>query len=180
MFNCSCAWMMLYELWTEAISVVEYLFWTKNSIQHLWIWRDLVTNVLYDGLCRVFLIELAVVILQRRKSWGVYTFTRQAVISLKPNDTCKKRSSVWPSNMLKTVHQEYHSVAQLVRFRFKILLSLTAHKRKLLQGNLFLLLVCSHEVPLCLCSIFCSGSLVQVSTASYRVWSMEHAPNCIP
>ena len=39
---------------------------------------------------------------------------------------------------------------------------------------------CMHEVPLYLCSIFCSCSLVQVSTGIYRVWSVEHTPNCIP
>ena len=44
---------------------------TKNSVQCQWIWRDLVTNVLYDGQCRAWQshlkISLAVVILQRRK-----------------------------------------------------------------------------------------------------------------
>ena len=64
-----------------------------------------------------------------------------------------------------------------VRFGFKSLQSLISNKRQFLQGNLFFLAVCTHEVPLYLCSIFCSCSLVQVSTVSYRVWSMEHASN---
>ena len=78
----------------------------------------------------------------------------------------QKKHSVGPSNRLKTVNLDYHlslSVAPLVRFWFKSLQSLTAHDRQFLQGNLFLLAVC---MPLYLCSIFCSRSLVQVSTAS--------------
>ena len=43
----------------------------------------------------------------------------------------------------------------------------SAHERQFLQGNLFLQAV--HEVPLYLCSRFCSPSLVQLSTASYRI-----------
>ena len=71
--------------------------------------------------------------------------------------TLAKNRSVWPSSTLKTVHREYRlslSVAQLVRFWLKSLQSLTAHERQLLQDNLFLLAVCTHEVPLYLCSIF--------------------------
>ena len=40
---------------------------------------------------------------------------------------------------------------------------------QLLQGNLFLLAVCTHEVPPYLCSIFCSHSLMQVSIANYHI-----------
>ena len=104
----------------------------------------------------------------------MYSFTGQGVISLKPSDACKKKTrSIWPLSRLKTVNLECRlslSVAWLVKFWFKSL--------QFLQDNLFLLAVCTHKVPLYLCSIFCSRSLVQVSTASYRVWSMEHTPNC--
>ena len=40
--------------------------------------------------------------------------------------------------------------------------------------------VCMHEVPLYLCSIFCSPSVVQLRTAIYRIWSAEHAPKMYP
>ena len=46
----------------------------------------------------------------------------------------------------------------------------------LVQGSPFLLAVYTHEVPLCLCFIFCSRSQVRLSTASYCVWSADHAP----
>ena len=52
--------------------------------------------------------------------------------------------------------------------------------RDYVQGNLFLLAVYTHEVPLYLCSIFCSRSQVRLSTASHRVWSADHAPFCSP
>ena len=68
-FNSTCAQMIFYGLPSDTISAVEY-FWTKNSIQYLWIWKDIVTNVLYDGQHRVwwshFWILLAVAILQRQ------------------------------------------------------------------------------------------------------------------
>ena len=31
-----------------------FFFWTKNSVQYLWIWRNLLTNALYDGQCRAW------------------------------------------------------------------------------------------------------------------------------
>ena len=86
----------------------------------------------------------------------------------------KNKTFIWPSSTSKTVDLDYRSlllVAQLVRFWFKSLQSLTAHERQFLQGDLFLLTVCTHEVPLYLCSIFCSPSMVQLSTASYPVWN---------
>ena len=95
----------------------------------------------------------------------------------------QKKRSVWPSSTLKTIDLDYRSsllVAQLVRFWFKSLQSLTANERQFLQGNLFLLAVCMHEVPLYLCSIFCSPSVVQLRTASYRIWSTEHALKMYP
>ena len=93
-------------------------------------------------------------------------------------DTCKKTLCLaleYIKNCpLGVSFVTFGSVAQPVRFWFK---SLTVHERQFLQGNIFLLAVCMHEVPLYLCSIFCSHSLVQVGTVSYHVLSMEH--NCI-
>ena len=92
---------------------------------------------------------------------------------LKNRTTFATKYSVWPSSTLKTVDLEYRSslsVAWMVRFWFKSLQNLTSHKRPLIQGNLLLLVVYTHEVPLYLCSIFCSRSQVRLSTASYRVW----------
>ena len=91
---------------------------------------------------------------------------------LKNRTTIPKKRSVRPSSRLKIVDLDYHSsllVARLVRFWFKSLQSLTTHDRQFLQGNLFLLAVCTHKMPHYLCSIFRSRSLVQVSTASYRI-----------
>ena len=180
----ACARTILYGLWTDAIAAIKYLE-PKIAFQYLWIWRDLVTNVLYYGQCRAWRSHFKNIIsccnFTEAKSCEVCTVL-QGVISQKPNDAFKKRF-VWPSSRLKTVDLDYRSslsVARLVRFWFKSLQSLTAHDRQFLQGNLFFLAVCTHEVPLYLCSIFCSRSLVQVSTASYRILSVEHAPNCIP
>ena len=50
----------------------------------------------------------------------------------------QKKCSIWPSSTLKTVDLDYRSFlsgAQLVRFWFKSLHSLTAHDRQFLQGN---------------------------------------------
>ena len=104
---------------------------------------------------------------------------------LKNRTTLPNKCSVGPSNRLKTVDLDYRSslsVTRLVRFWFKSLQSFTAHDGQFPQGNynLFLLAVCTHEVPLYLCSIFCSLSLVQVSTASYRVLSCGTRPKLYP
>jgi len=40
-FNCACAQMILYGLRTNTIRAVDYIFRTKNSVQYLWIRRDL-------------------------------------------------------------------------------------------------------------------------------------------
>ena len=129
----------------------------------------------------IFKISLAVVILQRRKVVRCVQFTGQGVISQKPTEACKKRS-VRPSSRLKTVDLDCRSslsVAQLVRFWFKSLQSLTAHDRQFLQGNLFLLAVCTHDVGLYLCSIFCTRSLLQFSAASYRGFGERNTPQII-
>ena len=82
------------------------------------------------------------------------------------------KRSIWPSSMLKTGDLEYRSlllVAWMVRFWFKTLQNSTIHKKKLVQCSLFLLTVYMDEVPLYLCSIFCSHSQVRLSIASYRI-----------
>ena len=68
---------------------------------------------------------------------------------LKNRTALPKKRSVWPSSGLKTVDLDYRSslsVARLVRFWFKSLQTLTAHDRQFLQGNLFLLAMCTHKV----------------------------------
>ena len=102
---------------------------------------------------------------------------------LKNRTTLPNKRSVRSSSSLKTVDLDYRlslSVARLVRFWFKSLQSLTVHDRQVLQGNLFLLAVCMHDVALYLCSIFCTRSLVQFSTASYRVFECGMRPKLYP
>ena len=126
--------------------------------------------------------SLAVVIYRGEKSWGVYNFMVNGLF-LKKRPKLAKTRSVRPSNRLKTVDLDYRSslsVPRLVRFWFKSLQSLTAHDRQFLYpGNLFLLAVCMHDVALYLCSIFCSRSLVQFSTASYRAFGARNTPQTV-
>ena len=129
-------------------------------------------------------ISLAVVILQRRKVVRCVQFYWTRGYFSK-TDRClqKKRSSVRPSTRLKTVDLDCRSllsVARLVRFWFKSLQSLTVHDRQFLQGNLFLLVVCTHDVGLYLCSIFCTRSLLQFSAASYRACGTRNKPQLYP
>ena len=112
-------------------------------------------------------------------SWDVYSFIRQFFYFSKIEQCLERNTPSGPQ-----VHLNCPSGVSFValscslpRFWFKSLWSLTDHKRQFLQGNLFLLAM--HEMPLYLCSIFCSRSLVQLSAVSYHVWSAEHAPNCI-
>ena len=98
---------------------------------------------------------------------------------LKNRPRLAKKRSVRPSSRLKTVDLDYRSslsVARLVRFWFKSLQILTVHDRQFLQGNLFLLAVCTHAVGLYLCSIFCTRSLLQFSAASYRAFGAWNTP----
>ena len=91
-----------------------------------------------------------------------------------------KKRSVRPSSRLKTVDLDCRSslsVARLVRFWFKSLQSLTVHDRQFLQGNVFLLAVCTHDVGLYLCSIFCTRSLLQFCAASYRAFGERNTPH---
>ena len=102
---------------------------------------------------------------------------------LKNRPRLVKKGSVRPSSRLKTVDLDCRSslsVAQLVRFWFKSLQSLTVHDRQFLQGNLFLLAVCTHDVGLYLCSIFCIHSLLQFSAASYRAFGARNTPQLYP
>ena len=102
---------------------------------------------------------------------------------LKNQSRLAKKRSVRPSSRLKTVDLDCRSslsVAQLVRFWFKSLQSLTVHDRQFLQGNLFLLAVCTHDVGLYLCSIFCTHSLLLFSAASYRAFGARNTPQLYP
>ena len=95
----------------------------------------------------------------------------------------QKKRFVRPSSRLKTVDLDCRSslsVAQLVRFWFKSLQSLTVHDRQFLQGNLFLLAVCTQDVDLSLCSIFCTRSLLQFSAASYCAFGARNTPRLYP
>ena len=50
-FNCVCNYLN----WRHPLVLLSiFSFWTKNSVQCLWIWRGLVTNVLYNGQCRAW------------------------------------------------------------------------------------------------------------------------------
>ena len=102
---------------------------------------------------------------------------------LKNRPRLAKKRSVRPSSTLKTVDLDCRSslsVAQLVRFWFKSLQSLTVHDRQFLQGNLFLLAVFTHDVGLYLCSIFCTRSPLQFSAASYRAFGARNTPQLYP
>ena len=141
------------------------------------------SHQLYNGQCRAwqscFLNIVGCCNFTEVKSHEVCTVYG---IFLKNRMSSATKCSIWPSNMLKTVDLEYHSslsVAWIVRFWFRSLQNSTIHKRPLVQGNLFLLAVYTHEVPLCLCSIFCSRSQVRMSTVSYCIWSADYAPFCI-
>ena len=71
-FNCKC----------NRVSI----FWTKNGVQYLWIWRDVVTNFLYDGQCRAwrshfFFNSVRCCNFSRRKVVKCVQFTAQQAIS---------------------------------------------------------------------------------------------------
>ena len=90
--------------------------------------------------------------LQRQKvmRWVATVLLDKALFLKKLNGACKKENlHLVLEYIKKTVDLDYHLsllVAQLVRFWFKSLQSLTAHERQFLQGNLFLLAVCTHKV----------------------------------
>ena len=136
-----------------------------------------------QGLMETFLNIICCCNFTTAKSREASTVLLDNGLFLKNRTTLAKKHSAWPSSTLKTIDLDYRSsllVAQLVRFWFKSLQSLTVNERQFLQGNLFLLAVCMHEVPLYLCSIFCSPSVVQLRTVSYRIWSTEHALKMYP
>ena len=164
--------------------LLSIFFFTINSVQCLWIWRDLVTNVLFYGQCRAWQSHFKNIIgccnFAEAKNREVCTDSLDKRLFLKNGTTlpapCIYQGGTWRKKLLISSL----SVVRLVRFWFKSLQSLTAHDRHFLQSNLFLPDVCTHKVPLYLCSIICSRSQVQVSTVSYHVLSAEHVPNCIP
>ena len=97
-------------------------------------------NAAPDG--DIFWISFAVVIL---RWWKVVRWVQFYWITgylSKIEWRLQKKSFIWPSSTLKSIDLDYRSslsVAQLVRFWFKSLQSLTANERQFLQGNLFLL-----------------------------------------
>ena len=107
----------------------------------------------------------------------MYSFTGQGAISQKLNDVCNKTLHLALKHM-NTVGLEYH-LSLLATWMGQIFVQkLTAHERPLIQSNLFLLAVYMHEVPLYLCSIFCSRSQVRLSIASYHIW-MRSTPRIV-
>ena len=67
----------------------------------------------------------------------------------------------------------------MVRFWFISFQNLTVHKTPLVQGSLFILAVYAHEVPLCLCSVFCSRSQMRLSIARYRAFGARTTPRTV-
>ena len=136
----------------------------SSSGQYLWIRRDLVTNVLYDGQCSSCMTEpfFPEYCWQRQKTWGVYSFTGQGAISQKRNDVCNK-CSIRHLSTLKTVNLEYcssHSVAWMIRWHIP-------------SGCVY------PRGASILCFVFCNRSQLWLSTASYCIWSTDHTPFCI-
>ena len=102
---------------------------------------------------QIFEYHFAVVIYWTR---GIFSKTKHA---------CKKKTIRLALEYIKTVNLECRLLLSVVRLIDQILVqNLTAYDRQFLQGNLFLLAVCMQKVPLYLCSICCSCSLVQLST----------------
>jgi len=117
------------------------------------------------------------------KSREVCTILLDKGLFFKNRPTLAKKRSVRPSSRLKTVNLDCRSslsVAWLVRFWFKSLQSLAVHDRQFLQGNLFLLALCTHDVCLYLCSIFCTCSLLQFSAVSYHAFGAWNTPQLYP
>ena len=129
----------------------------------------------------IFWISFAVVILQRRKVVKCVQFTRQRAISQKLNDVCNKtlRLALEYVENCRSRYRLSLSVAWIVRFWFKSFQNLTIRKTSLVQGSLFLLAVYTHEVPVCLCSVFCSRSQVRLSTARYRAFGAPTTPRTV-
>ena len=108
-----------------------------------------------------------------KKSWSAYSLPENGLF-LKNWTTFATKRSVWPSNMLKTVDLGYRLsllVAWMVRFWFKSFQNSTVHKTLLVQGNLFLLALYMHEVPLC------APSFVAVVKAPRDIVHLERGPH---
>ena len=95
----------------------------QNSVQYLWIRRDLVTNVLCDGQCRAWRSQCLNIVgccnFTEAKSHEACTVLLDKGLFLKNEMTFATKHSVWPLSTLKTVNLQYHSslsVAWMVRF----------------------------------------------------------------
>ena len=80
-------------------------FLNQNSVQYLWIQRDLVTNVLYEGPDRAI---IGCCNFTQAKSREVCIVLLDKGLFLK-NRTFATKRSVWPSSTLKTVDLQYRS-----------------------------------------------------------------------
>ena len=127
----ACALMTLYELLTDTISAVGYLFFESK----------ISTEVTYCTMNNagpdeaILFISSAVVILQRRKvvRW-VATVLLDKGLFLKSRKTLATRRSVGPSSTLKAVNLECRSslsIVWTVRFWFESLQSLTPYEQTL-------------------------------------------------
>ena len=167
-FNCACTRTILYVLWTDAISAVEYLFFIepkiafsvygseKPSYQRTVRWT-------MQGLTEPFSeYRLLLSFYRGENSRGVYSTER--VISQQPNDAYKKKKNTLRQALeyVKNCRSGLLLITLGCSAGQILVQSLTAHERQFVHGNPFLLAVCTHEVPLYLCSIFCSRSLVQL------------------
>ena len=107
-------------------------------------------------------------------------FTRQRAISQKLN-VCNRtlRLALEYVKNCRSRDRSSLSVAWMVRFWFKSFQNSTVHKTSLVQGSPFLLAVYTHEVPLCLCSVFCSHSQVRLTTARYHAFGAQTTPQTV-
>ena len=107
-------------------------------------------------------------------------FTGQRAISQKLNDVCNKTFRLaleYVENCQSRVSFVAFSCldSQILVQKFP---NLTVHKTSPIP-SLFLLAVYTHEVPLCLCSIFCSRSQVRLSTVRYRAFGVRTMPRTV-
>ena len=178
---------MDFELTPLVISSI-FFFWTKNSVQCLWIWRDLVTNVLYDGQCRAWQSHFKNIVggcnFTEARSCEVCTVLLDRRLFLKNQTTLPKNRSVRPSSRLKTVDLDYClslSVARLVRFWFKSLQKVWPPTTDSSYKVTYFFWLCVRMR----CLSICAPSFVALVWCKWAVrviafWAAEHAPNCIP
>ena len=119
-FNCACAWMILYGLWTDVISAIEYRSFEPKIAFSVYGSSYQRTD---DEQCRAWWSHLKNIIgccnFTEAKSREVCTVLLVKGLFSKTEWRFQKICSVWPSSRLKTVNVDYRSmllVARLVRF----------------------------------------------------------------